>query len=273
MAGNRGGKGYEQDFCDRRWNVFRSGLPRLGPMAGRPLVLGHRGASLARTENTLAAFAKAREMGADGVELDVRRTADERLVVHHDPNAAGLGLIAASEFSALRAARPDVPTLDEALEACAGMVVNVEIKCLPWEPDPDTLDHTVVRAVAERLRTGELLPVSDVIVSSFDLDAVDACRALAPSLNTAWLTSGQDLQAGALVAVEHGHAWINPDRVAALRASADDVAAAHQLGVRVSVWTVDDADEISQLAAAGVDAIITNVPDVAVATLNQPRRG
>jgi len=153
------------------------------------------------------------------------------------------------------------------------MVVNVEIKCLPWEPDPDTPDHTVVRAVAERLRTGELLPVSDVIVSSFDLDAVDACRALAPSLNTAWLTSGQDLQAGALVAVEHGHAWINPDRVAALRASADDVAAAHQLGVRVSVWTVDDADEISQLAAAGVDAIITNVPDVAVATLNQPRRG
>ena len=62
-------------------------------MENRPLVLGHRGASHACPENTLAAFAQARAFGADGVELDVRRTADDRLVVHHDPHVDGFGLI------------------------------------------------------------------------------------------------------------------------------------------------------------------------------------
>src|SRR4051794_26258624 len=116
-------------------------------MADRPLVLGHRGASHARPENTLAAFAKAREFGADGVELDVRRSADGQLVVHHDPQVEGFGIIYEHDFATLRTARPDVPTLAEALGACAGMIVNVEVKCLPWEPDADTPEHEVVRAV------------------------------------------------------------------------------------------------------------------------------
>ena len=121
-------------------------------MEHRPLVLGHRGASHARPENTLAAFAKARELGADGVELDARRTADGRLVVHHDPVVEGFGLIVEHGFTALRAAHPEIPTLVEALDECAGMIVNVEIKCLPWEPDADTPDHFVVRAVVDLLR-------------------------------------------------------------------------------------------------------------------------
>src|SRR5262249_46929620 len=154
-------------------------------MPGRPLVLGHRGASAARRENTLAAFAKAREFGADGVELDVRRTADGALVVHHDPEADGVGLIGAAKFETLHAARPDIPTLGDALEACAGMIVNVEIKCLPWEPDADT-DRAVVHAVVELLRQNENVAVSALIVSSFDLGAVDEVRSVAPELTTAW---------------------------------------------------------------------------------------
>ena len=65
-------------------------------MARRPLVLGHRGASAGAPENTVAAFTRARELGADGVELDVRRTADGVLVVHHDPDVRGVGLIAST---------------------------------------------------------------------------------------------------------------------------------------------------------------------------------
>ncbi len=238
----------------------------------RPLVLGHRGASFARPENTLVAFAKARELGADGVELDARRTADGELVVHHDPHVDGFGIIVEQPFASLRAAHPEIPTLAEALEACAGMMVNVEIKCLPWEPDPDTPERSVVRAVVDLLRAGASVPVADLIISSFDLGAVDASHTLAPEIATGWLTSGQVLSAAAPVVVEHGHAWLNVDRDAALRAAPDDVAAAHRSGLKVNVWTVDEPDQIATLARAGVDAIITNVPDVAVATLRERRR-
>ena len=57
-------------------------------------MLGHRGASAVAPENTVAAFARARELGADGVELDVRRSADGVLIVHHDPEIAGVGALA-----------------------------------------------------------------------------------------------------------------------------------------------------------------------------------
>jgi glycerophosphoryl diester phosphodiesterase len=230
-------------------------------MVERPLVLGHRGASHARPENTLAAFAEARAQGADGVELDARRTADGRLVVHHDPHIEGFGLIFASDYATLRAAHPDVATLVEALEECAGMIVNVEIKCLPWEPDADTPDRAVVRSVIETVRATS--PLTDIIISSFDLGSIDACREIAPELVTGWLTSGQEVADAARIASEHGHPWLNSDREAALRASADEIAAAQRLGLRVNVWTVDDPAEMVTLASAGVDAIITDVPDVA----------
>ncbi|MCB0955889.1 MAG: glycerophosphodiester phosphodiesterase, partial [Ilumatobacter sp.] len=73
-------------------------------------------------ENTVAAFRRAGEMGADAVELDVRRTADGVLVVHHNPHLADGRLIATT---ANRDLPPTVPTLGEALDACEGMWVNV----------------------------------------------------------------------------------------------------------------------------------------------------
>jgi glycerophosphoryl diester phosphodiesterase len=238
-------------------------------MVDRPLVLGHRGASRAQPENTLAAFAHARDLCADGVELDARRTEDGRLVVHHDPVVEGFGLIVEREFTELRAAHPEIPTLAEALETCAGMLVNVEIKCLPWEPDADTPDRFVVHAVADLIRAAELVRVSDVIVSSFDLGAIDASRAFAPEIATGWLTSGQEVAVAAAIAAEHGHAWLNPDRAAALRASPEAIADAQRSGLRINVWTVDEPGEITVLAAAGVDAIITDVPDVALDALGR----
>ena len=148
-------------------------------MTRRPLVLGHRGASAAVPENTLAAFARAREMGADGVELDVRRTLDDVLVVHHDPYVEGAGVIRSVTFADLRAARPDLPTLDDALDACRGLLVNTEVKCLPWEPDPDT-DGAVGRATIDAIaRTA-----TSAVLSSFDLNAVDRAHEYAPELET-----------------------------------------------------------------------------------------
>jgi glycerophosphoryl diester phosphodiesterase len=155
-----------------------------------------------------------------------------------------------------------VPTLAEALGACAGMFVNVEIKCLPWEPDPDGPGRPVVRAVVDLV----LANATNAIISSFDLGSIDACREIAPELTTAWLTYGQPLADVAKQAAAHGHAWLHPDRASALAGGIDCV---HDLGLRVDVWTVDDPDEIRRLADAGADAIVTNRPDVALSALSR----
>ena len=101
------------------------------------LVIAHRGASRAERENTGAAFRRAGEMGADGIELDVRRTADDRLVVHHDPVLADGRTIRSTAATELPG---HVPTLDAAIGACEGMFVNIEIKNDPDEPDFDPTD-------------------------------------------------------------------------------------------------------------------------------------
>src|ERR1700761_3714211 len=97
-------------------------------------VFAHRGCTEGFTENTLEAFAEAKRLGADGVELDVRLTADGALVVHHDPLVAGIGPVAEVTVPQLPG---HIPLLVDALAVCEGMVVNVEIKNGPGEPGHD----------------------------------------------------------------------------------------------------------------------------------------
>lgn len=202
-------------------------------------------------------------MGADGVELDVRRTADATLIVHHDPHIEGFGLLVDHDFETIRAAHPEIPTVREALTACTGLLVNVEIKCLPWEPDPDTPNREVAHATVELIR--ELS--NEVIISSFDLGAVDAVRAYAPEFPTAWLTAGKSVAEAAPIALVAGHQWLNPDRIQALHASPTAIADLKRQGLQLSVWTVDDPAEARMLADNGVAAIITNRPDVMLQAL------
>lgn len=103
--------------------------PRRAPGAAVP-VLAHRGGIGPWRENTLEAFAAARAAGADGVELDVQRCRDGTLAIHHDRAVPGLG-----ELAALGAAElPDwMPTLADALDACTGLIVNVELKNRPGD--------------------------------------------------------------------------------------------------------------------------------------------
>jgi glycerophosphoryl diester phosphodiesterase len=237
-------------------------------MPRRPLVLGHRGASAQVAENTVAAFERAREIGADGVELDVRRSADGVLMVHHDPEIADLGPLVELAFADVRSARPAIPTFAEALRACRGLVVNAEVKCLPWEIDADH-DGTVMRATVDALAGYD----GEVIVSSFALGAVDLAREYAEQrsasrIETGWLTHGQEVGAAAEVAADHGHRWLNPDLQAALAAGADAVEHAHAAGLLVSAWTVDDPTDARTLAASGVDILISNVPDVLISVID-----
>ena len=142
------------------------------------------------------------------------------------------------------------------------MLVNIEVKNLPGDADYDPgegVAGAVVELLAGRRRR------DDVLVSSFNLASADRVRALDGSIPTGFLTLvGMDPVDGVDIAHAHGHGAVNPDvRGLAGEAAAAAVARAHDLGMAVYVWTVNGEDEMRWLAAVGVDAIITDVPDVA----------
>ena len=226
-------------------------------------VIGHRGASRAERENTLAAFERAVEFGADGVELDVRLSADGALAVHHDERGEGGRAIAETPAAELP---PHVPLLDAALDACGDLHVNVEIKndrrSRTYDREMRTVD-----LVARELRGRT---AGDFSISSFDLATVDAAREVVPEVPTAFLFDRGDPTALLRTAVRHGHPWVHPDDLLV-----DEVlmAQAADLGLVVNVWTVDDPVRMLELADLGVDGLITNVPDIARAVLRSTEDG
>jgi glycerophosphoryl diester phosphodiesterase len=225
-------------------------------------VLGHRGASRDAVENTLPAFIEARRQGADGVELDVHRSADGELVVHHDAAVDGFGILARHGLPAIRAALPSIPTLAEVLDACSGLLVNVEIKNSPHDADFDPEDRGAA-AVVDLLRRRDRR--DDVLVSSFHLPTVDRVHALDPEVPTGYLVVVDPLPIPALeLAHEHGHRAVHPHYAAMSEAhAADAVERATALGLGLNVWTVNDPPDIVRLAELGVDSIITDTPRIA----------
>jgi glycerophosphoryl diester phosphodiesterase len=221
------------------------------------LVIGHRGASADHPENTLDAFLGAKAQGADWVELDVRLTADDHLVVLHDPHLPDGRAVATTMRADLP---PEVPDLAAALATSAPMGVNVEVKHGPDEPgfSPD-------RRIADLVATALGEPPCEVLVSSFDLEVVERLRALRPDLATAYLVLGADEPVDAVAAcVEGGHVALHPWDPMVDETLVERCRAA---GVDLNVWTVDDPDRIVELAAWGVHGVVTNVPAVARAAL------
>ncbi|MEX0768788.1 MAG: glycerophosphodiester phosphodiesterase [Microthrixaceae bacterium] len=239
----------------------------------KPLICAHRGASADHAGNTLAAFHGAREQGADWVELDTRVTAQGELVVHHDATYADGRVV----WGTAAADRPEqVPTLEQALAACAGMGVNIEIKNSPGDfGGPEVPENfmfeglrigaLVAKTVANRPQL--LSDQQDIMVSSFDEPSLQQVRDLLPRLATAWLFANLEhdpLQLDRAAAA--GDVAVNPwdhliDETLMQRCT--------ELGLQVNVWTVDDPDRIRALAALGVHSIITNQPAQARAALSQ----
>jgi glycerophosphoryl diester phosphodiesterase len=204
----------------------------------------------------------AAELGADAVELDARRTADDVLVVHHDDTVPGADRpIIAMSRTELRHLAPWVPDLTEAIEACSGMWVDVEVKNDPREPDWDP-DDTVVGALVAS-HGGD-----DIVVTSFNSESVAvASRA---GLRTGWLIGrGIDPAAVAQAAAAAGHELLLPH----YSTMSDDhgshiLEAAGRAGVEIAVWTLDDPVEMMRLASLGVGGIATNAPDIAHSALS-----
>ncbi|HEY3842515.1 MAG TPA: glycerophosphodiester phosphodiesterase [Acidimicrobiales bacterium] len=213
-------------------------------------VFAHRGCTEGPRENTLEAFAEARRLGADGVELDVRLTADGALAVVHDPEIEGLGPVAGLAGPDLPA---HVPLLADVLAVCDGMVVNVEIKNDPREPGHDPGEAVAALTATTIAEAGW---TDRVIVSSFQVSTLRAVQ-LADNrltLGVLWpfLT---EVEPALRDAVEAGWAAVHPF-VAAV--GFDLVAQAHAAGLAVNTWTVNHPGDLARCVELGVDAVITD---------------
>ena len=185
----------------------------------------------------------------------MHRAADGVVVVHHDAELPGFGPIAELASDELP---PWLPSLEEALDACRPLEVNVEIKTdeaatgraeAESEAD-DLLPLEVARLLASRPE------VNRIVVSSFSLRAVDAVRAASPRLATALLVDPKEDPFSALAtALVHGHGALHPFF---LSVSTELVRAAKADEVAMRTWTVDQPAAIASLAEMGVDAVITN---------------
>lgn len=219
-------------------------------------IYAHRGLHVVQRENTSAAFLAAKALGVTGVELDVRRTLDGKLVVHHDPVVEG-AVIAQS-------VRGDLPTHVEdfakVMEACRGMRVNVEIKNIkdPSEPTYDT-EGDFARQVLSFLYESNW--ERSVIVSCFDEVTCALVRHLNPGVAVGWLIWDIEFESALTRAYVLGLDAVHPHFSLVTR---EAMATARELGVDVNVWTVNNPRDIKAMAELGVASIITDDPALAL---------
>ncbi|MEM2930505.1 MAG: glycerophosphodiester phosphodiesterase family protein [Thermoproteota archaeon] len=217
------------------------------------LKIGHRGAKFYEPENTLRSFRKALELGVDAVELDVRRTRDGELVVIHDAEVDrttnGKGLVSELTLKEIKRLVTEkgekIPTLEEALDFLDRRVrILVELK-------EAGVEEAVLKLIREK-GVGR-----NVIIISFLENVLKKVREL-----------DVDVETG-LIYVRHG----NPVKAALeLKANyllplyrftnAAEIRRAHENGLKVIVWTINDEREASKYAEKGVDGITSDKPDI-----------
>lgn len=204
-------------------------------------IVAHRGAKRERPENTLAAFARAIELGADALELDVHATRDGVVVVHHDPvvhgDARPIANLTSRELAAVRVGGEPIPTLAEVLAVAERRVaVYVEIK-----------GSGIEQRVVDVVRASP----TPCAIHSFDHAAVARVREIAPEIPRGLLFEhrGADMVA-ALETHDARDLW--PEVTLVTRELVERV---HRAGRRVVVWTVNEIDDAARLAAMGVDAL------------------
>lgn len=222
-----------------------------------PQIIAHRGASRERPENTLAAFRRAAELGADAVELDVHRTSDGTLIVHHDPLLAdgrALTGVTAAQVAPLRFHGEPIPTLQAVLEGVGGELgIYCELK------GSDTAPGAV--ALLDAPGAGR----DRRAVHSFDHRLIAEARRLAAALERGVLEVSYPVEpVAAAEAVGARDLWRHWEYV-------DEalVRAAHAAGHRVIAWTVNDAEVMRRFATMGVDGLCTDDVALARATLGR----
>ena len=211
--------------------------------------IAHRGARIELPENTLAAFARAFERGANAIELDVHATSDGVVVVHHDPE---LGFA----VSTARCAIADLTWQDvDATASVTGISVPTLTEVLAIVP-PDATVYVEIKGSGIELLVADVIGRSSAhcAVHSFDHATIERFKQIAPDVPRGLLFEGNaeqfDVEVQRIGARE---VWPHYSLV-----DADLVARARALGARTIVWTVNDAAELRRLAGLGVDGICTD---------------
>ncbi len=217
------------------------------------LRIGHRGARAYAPENTLASFKKAIEIGVDAVELDVRRTKDNQIVVIHDADIKrttnGEGLVSELTLAQIKSFFSEdgekIPTLQEAMDFLDKKVkVLVELK-----------EAGVEEQVLSMVQTKGL--EKNVVVISFLEEALRKVRELNNSIETGLVyakhsnpvKSALELKANYLVALYRFTHTTN-------------IKKAHENGLKIIVWTINNPEEAKEYAKKGVDGIASDKPDI-----------
>lgn len=240
----------------------------------RTKVWAHRGASGYAPENTLPAFQKAIEMGADGIELDVQLTRDQQVVVIHDETidrvSDGSGKVADYKLEQLRQfnynkthpeyEHADIPTLEEVLELIkpTKLIINIELKT------GVNFYEGIERKTLELVKQYEM--EDRIIYSSFNHYSVMKIKELCPTAKTGLLDMDgiyHIAEYAKNMGVNALHPWICNTQYQ------NFVKEAKEHGLKVHVWTVNTEDDMRRMIDMGVDAMITNYPDVALKIVSE----
>jgi glycerophosphoryl diester phosphodiesterase len=227
-------------------------------------LVGHRGVRAGpEAENTLAAFDRALSEGAVAVELDVRLCATGEAVVFHDPDlkratngtdTREVRHVPYSELASMRlfGGQEGAPLLQDVLELARdrGAGVNVEMK------HDLTAAGPLVNAVVHELGRAAF----DVLVSSFDPRLLWRVKARAPSIRIALLTTSERKWSLPLARLAARSRFLYAVHLERTQVRANVVRVLQRRGVRIGVWTVNDAKEATAMRKLGVDWLITDNP-------------
>jgi len=219
------------------------------------LKVGHRGAKAYEPENTIRSFKKAIELGVDAVELDVRKTSDGKLIVIHDSNvektADGEGEVCEltlGEVKELNLEKGEkIPTLDEALDFLDGKVkILIELKESGYEEE-------VLGLVRDKGLNEQ------VVIVSFKEDVLKRIRALDSNIETGFiyaryrkpLEKAVELKTDYILPLYHF-------------THSSTVKKAHEMGLKVIVWTINKKEDVEKFVRKGVDGISSDYPDILI---------
>lgn len=231
---------------------------------GRILNIAHRGASGQAPENTLAAFSKALEIGADAIELDLHRTRDGHLVVIHngivDRTTGSRGIVADMSLKELKSLdagaqfRPDfsdqqIPTFQEVIELVKGKAkICAELKVKGIEED-------VVQTIEQNNIKDE------VIVISFLHQSLNKVKQLDAQISTGMLVGIRKVTRAPLLVQKARKISADVVMLPWSFTTAELVEGVHKEGLFITVWTVNELSEMNRLIKIGVDGIATNYPE------------
>ena len=215
------------------------------------LNLGHRGAAEI-LENTIPSFEKAIEQGADGFELDVRRTADGELVVVQ-PAVVGRRAVQSSTYAEIRALPGgfEIPLLKDVLAQFGKTAfLNIEFKTTGFEDE-------AIELIGKQTKSG------NIMISAFDTGTLNRVHELAPDIQLGYIYNRtQDEESRHNAPID----FVIPQFKLASRELISDI---HEEELKVAPWTVNEESEMKRLLALDVDGFITDYPEKLAAVLKE----